>query len=82
MCAFEQFPLKLEQGGMAGVGKPHISCMIQCTDWLSLAFIDWRSGAVKVGQVGGFKVSRQDALDLTGQWPCGHPGEQGELVRF
>ena len=52
------------------------------TDRLSLAFIDWRSGAVKVGQVGGFKVSRQDALDLAGQWPCGHPGEQGELVRF
>ena len=50
------------------------------TDRLSVAFIDWRSGAVKVGQVGGFKVSRQDALDLTGQWPCGHPGEQGELV--
>ena len=52
---------------MAGVGKPHISCIIHCTDRLSLAAIDWRSGAVKVGQVGGFKVSRQDALDLVGQ---------------
>ena len=41
--------------------------MIYCTDRLSLAFIDWRSGAVKVGQVGGIKVSRQDALDLVGQ---------------
>ena len=72
---------------MAGVGKPHISCMIHCTDRLSLAAIDWRSGAVKVGQVGGFKVSRQDALYLVDHWPSGHPGERGgrgdtELVRF
>ena len=70
VCAFALASSTLVNVWEPGACKPHIS-----TDRsLSLAFIDCWSGAVKVGQVGELKVSRQDAW--VAKCPA-HPGERG-----
>ena len=71
MCAFPWFPLNPGSGSLCPgfplnpgnvwcerqVPANHIFHARSTDPSLSLAFIDWRSGAVKVGQVGELKVS-------------------------